>query len=329
MRFLIMILCSSSPVEPAASAAVLAGGTAESACAQVELQVRDVEWRLEQLRLRFADENEKFDRSISGAALEAAGRQGLAPGAEARSESEERLEGLLAEQKRAMDPLIIEMTVLARRLQRFKETGELPEEIPDMDQVEELVRNPWKTWNPLPWLEEDLPALIEQMKPFDDIDRRFPMLARTSKAEEIPRMANFAPEVPGGEPLPAVPPIPRHERSVRLGARMERDAGYGRRRTDRVLELMGLLSSDSARARALAADELGMHGAGAAAAVPALMRALSDGDPRVRASAVMALGSIPGLPQDALEGIRRALDDANQDVRFSARVASGRLELSP
>ena len=201
--------------------------------------------------------------------------------------------------------IFLEMTVLARRLRIYKETGELPAGIPDSRAILAVLEHPWKDAARLADLELGLPKLIRQLERYD-------------------RLALPAARMAGQwwrETLPAIPPKQERGAPALRAPALERDAGRGKTEIDPVPELIVQLSSPDSRRRALSADELGARGAGAARAVPALRRALSDPDPRVRASAVLALGCIGQLAPEVVEDIRRARLDKNEDVRFSARRA--------
>jgi len=74
-------------------------------------------------------------------------------------------------------------------------------------------------------------------------------------------------------------------------------------------------------ARANAAFQLGITGAGAGAAVPALTAALGDPERAVRRAAAEALGRMGPAASSALPALRQALNDPSGDVRFQAERA--------
>lgn len=188
----------------------------------------------------------------------------------------------------------VQSTLIARRLQTYKETGVLPPEVPDDGSLARAI-------------DADAPAIPEvAMLPLD--------LVEMLKAL--------------GRPAPhAAPAIARREPARKPAPGFMRDAGRGRTETDPVPALIAQLASEEPRLRAFAADELAGRGAAAAPAVAALRQALSDGDPRVRSSSVTALGAIVPPDSEAVLDIRHALADKSADVRFSARAALRRLGL--
>jgi hypothetical protein len=212
------------------------------------------------------------------------------------------------ESRRLTDPLILELTVLALRLDEYRRTGRLPADIPHRERLKRFLDDPWPKgiypWAPtplrLPFLELDVLALEKQLR-----------------TRWIPQPAAPLP--------PAVSASPRQAPSA-PGPELVRDAGTGLPPVDPIPELIALLSSADAYQRSLAADELGKHGKAAARAVPALRKALSDADPRVRGSAALSLGSVGEIPSDIVGEVRRLLQDSDSDVRFSAKAALKRLE---
>lgn len=267
----------------AAAAAPLKGPKAETLSALLEARMAELE-RLWQ------EENDK---------VLAAGQAILIVSPSERSALMKRLE----ESRRTTRPLIIEMTVLARRLQRYRETGELPETIDDLAEVERLIDDPWAA----------LPADADPLEKVTKV-RELPL----DLGELIKELERYA--RPARQTLAPPPALPV---ARRLGPaslpRMERDAGRGRRRTDPVPELVELLSAPEARQRALAADMLGSLGPEAKAAVPQLRRALADADARVRASAAQALGRTAAV--EAEGDLRERLKDADGEVRRSTKRA--------
>ncbi|MCX5795303.1 MAG: HEAT repeat domain-containing protein [Elusimicrobia bacterium] len=199
------------------------------------------------------------------------------------------------------DPLVLDMALISRRLQRYKETGVLSFEAADVAEVQKALFGPWTSPPPSAPLPLELAALAKYLDRWS--------------LERPPRGILPAPASAARRPATA-PPRPR----------IAPDAGKARPETDPVPALIEQLFSPQPRQRALAADELGTLGAAAAPAVYALKAALLDFDPRVRASAVLALGGVPGARPDTVAAIRRALRDKDEDVRYSARRALERLE---
>lgn len=102
-----------------------------------------------------------------------------------------------------------------------------------------------------------------------------------------------------------------------------KDAGRGRVRADPVPALLAQLAAPEAKARALAAEELGALRAGSA--LPKLREALKDKDARVRASAALAIGSIGIATPEVLADLQLGLFDASEEVRVDTRTALGLL----
>lgn len=189
----------------------------------------------------------------------------------------------------------VQSTLIARRLQTYKETGVLPPEVPDDGSLARAI-------------DADAPAIPEvAMLPLDLVE----MLKALGR--------------PAATAVPAAPAIARREPAKKPAPAFMRDAGRGREETDPVPALIAQLSCEEPRLRAFAADELAGRGAAATPAIPALRRALSDSDPRVRSSSVTALGAIVPPDSEIVLDIRQALADKSADVRFNARAALQRL----
>ncbi|MEK7383907.1 MAG: HEAT repeat domain-containing protein, partial [Elusimicrobiota bacterium] len=193
-------------------------------------------------------------------------------------------------------------TLIARRLQTYKETGGLPPEVPDDGS---LARE----------IDSDSPAIPEvAMLPLD--------LVELAKRLGLP-----APPTRRKEVLPqAQPAIARRAPPTKSAPAFMHDAGAGRTAVDPVPALIAQLSSEEPRLRAFAADELAACGAAAAPAVPALRRALTDDDPRVRSSSVTALGAIVPPDSEIVLDIRQAL--ADKSTRMSASTPAPRSGVS-
>lgn len=277
---------------------------------------RALERRLEALHETLRAQNADFDR----ASLELAGAARWFASVPPESSEWERLQ---AELQRILDKypkasLILEMTIAARRLQVYRETGELPADVPDREQIRLLLENPWDRIVRDPReeptttfeLEKDILALARQIE-------RFNRLPETQAARK-----------PAEPPLRTPAPLP--EKPVARGARqleLEQDGGTGREAVDPVPGLIALLASPEPRKRALAADELGRRGAASPEAAAALRKALGDDAARVRASAALALGGFGERGRRLAEELRFLMTDPSAEVRFSARTALDRLNL--
>ncbi|MFA6031050.1 MAG: HEAT repeat domain-containing protein [Elusimicrobiota bacterium] len=286
----------------------------------IRAQARDLERRLDDLERRFREMDRKLMRESLEVLHVDAVLSRYPPGSKEAEEAESRAKDILDEAKREA-PLILEMTVLSRRLQTYRETGTLPAGIPDLYAVRRLLEKPWTERTETPMSERELPALMRQLLRYDELSGRPPRL----EAAWVLPSASTLPAKGRGAALPQAPRPPERTSAAAPAAALERGAGRGREHYDPVPALIGLLSSKVPLSRALAADELGRRGAAAASAVPALRAALGDPDAGVRSSAVLALGGIGGLPAEVVAEVRRALLDRDEDVRFSARVALRRL----
>lgn len=136
----------------------------------------------------------------------------------------------------------------------------------------------------------------------------------------------------GVEPLfeGRVEPLPPPERplpgdgAIRAAAIVEPDRGRPEV-FDPLPELLKLLKSRRAAARARAADQIGALGAAGAPAVPLLKTALRDPSPRVRSSAALALGNVTRGGDAAVAALKAALKDKHVAVRYGAAQALGRV----
>lgn len=282
---------------------------------ETKAAAQELERRLSVLHAQLAQENAEFDRASLDLAGIASWFESAAPGSPEAERLRAELERVVAKYPKA--PLILEMTIAARRLQVYKETGELPADIPDREEIRLLLENPWKDLKSDPRtevvrafaLEKDIGALTRQIDRFNRLPE--PQAAKKAAPQALPEAA----------------PAPKPPAKAGRPPELARDDGAGRAETDPVPELIGLLSSPDARRRALAADELG-GSAGRPEAAAALRRALSDRDARVRASAALALG---GATPEAglLAELRALLQDPGGEVRFSARRALERLGHAP
>lgn len=225
----------------------------------------------------------------------------------------------------ARAPIQLEMALLSRRLEAYRETGDLPDTVADAAALKSLIDDPWGEKTRSSGDSEDclvlarchatehlalgLPELIKQLDRFRPPHQR--LVATRAAAHR---------KGPGQRVLAAVPAAAPSTRAARKVAP----------RIDLVKEMVAWLGSSEARKRALAADALGDMGRTATVAVPALRRALSDPDPRVRASAARALGAVatPTAPEIVAD-LQRALLDPSEDVRLSSRTALGRLAFAP
>jgi HEAT repeat protein len=91
-----------------------------------------------------------------------------------------------------------------------------------------------------------------------------------------------------------------------------------------VAELQRMLDDPSPAVQAQGALGLGLHGAEAQPAVPALARALRSSDTLVRQQAALALGQI-GVADEAVPALVAALADPEWTVRRQAAVALGQI----
>ncbi len=247
--------------------------------------------KLDALDDRLKEENAEFDRESFA----------LAGGRPSR----EDLARALAKYPKA--PIFLEMTILARRLRVYRDTGELPADIPDRAAIRALLEKPWERRTPMPALETDIVKLEAQVARYARL--MLPKPAPSPKTETLP------PPAAKPAPAPAAPSAPLELAS---------DAGRGREQIDPIPPLLKQLFSPDPRQRALAADELAQHGA--REAVTPLTLALADPDARVRASAALALGALGPVGTETLEALGEALRDKSEDVRFSARSALQRLQ---
>lgn len=198
----------------------------------------------------------------------------------------------------------VQATLMARRLDGYKRTGNLPPVVPDDGSIARALD--WEILSKAPKV-RDLPTDLVA-------------LTKTLGLPAPPKAGRILP--------PASPAIVRAAPAPRPAAVFMPDRGAGRVEVDPVPGLIAQLSTGETGLRALAADELAGRGPAAAPAVPALRRALSDPDPGVRSSSVTALGAIVAPDSAAVADIRRLLADRSEDVRFSARTALQRLGLS-
>jgi len=244
------------------------------------------------------DAREFFATATVGQAAMVAKHEEYAPGDPKMDSAKEDLSRLIRQYRASATAAAVQTTLIARRLQAFRETGVLPPEVQDDGSLARAI-------------DSDAPAMPEARKlPLDLV-----ALAKELGLPPPPRAA-----------LPAAPPlIARRAESVKPAPAFMRDAGRGRAQVDPVPALIDQLSSEEPRLRAFAADELAGQGAAAVVAVAALRHALSDSDARVRSSSATALGSIVPPDSEVVDDLRRALVDKDVDVRFSARAALRRL----
>ncbi|MDX6769423.1 MAG: HEAT repeat domain-containing protein [Elusimicrobiota bacterium] len=276
-------------------AAAAAGGADEAAALRAELRAKTA--ALEAQRGDFV----RRLQEVAGPLVRSADGE-LTSAAYAQSER------LTAEHRAATAPLLLELTAGALRLQAFKETGVLPDEAPDAEELLAAIMAPWQPSRPEVELPAgDLRALERQL------ERWSPKPARRPEP-----LVAAAPASPAARPLVAG-----------LPARFARDAGTGRVRTDPVPGLLADLSAPEPRRRALAADELGGLGPAAAAAAGPLRAALSDPDARVRASAARALGVLGVRDPELRRSLEGLLLDASAEVRLSTKAALARLDAAP
>jgi hypothetical protein len=226
---------------------------------------------------------------------------------------------ILQERHRVEVAMELEMTVAARRLQVYRETGRLPDalEVVDATELSRLLDDPWggKDGGPpdsgclilthcrqTPVLELSLPALIKQL------DR--------DSASQAPAIAQ---EAPGRKTIESTPMV-AVRRAVAPAARSASPKSQAPKSAS-VPDLIAMLASSDSRRRSRAADALGSFGSLAAPAVGELRRALADRDARVRSSAAMALGYVAIATPEVLQDLEHSLQDPSEDVRLSSRTA--------
>lgn len=249
------------------------------------------------------------------------------PETQQAAEAKAILDAKLKERRQAEVPILLEIAVLAQRLQTYRETGNLPNSVPNVEELAALIENPWggdsnenskectvlDRCRPIRILDSYLPTMIKQLKRFHAA--KPPLIAKVPAptGRRGPRIHAQAYPLPSRKsPEPAMPKAKIVQENPKL-------------QNETVEDLIALLSTAEPRQRALAADMLGNRGLEASSAVPTLRKALKDRDPRVRASAALALGGIASATPDTIEDLRRFLLDPNEDVRFSSRAALGRL----
>src|SRR5262245_6340164 len=91
-----------------------------------------------------------------------------------------------------------------------------------------------------------------------------------------------------------------------------------------VAELERMLDDPDTNVQVQGAYGLGLHGAEAAPAVPALVRSLRSPSPLVRQNAALALGEI-GVAGEAVPALAAALADSEWTVRRQAAIALGQI----
>jgi hypothetical protein len=278
---------------------------------QTKRLARKLELRVSELSSQLAQQKAKVDQATIADEANIAASGFPAPDALSK------VYGILWEYHKTSAPLILEMSILSLRLQTYKETGDLPVDVPNREELKRYIDDPWKNFvyhgGPVTLLNTDVSVLIKQVRQYD---RLFPVAGRLNKSA-------VARKVPVPPERTANPP--RENSSAHVYASYGKKSKTPAPERPLVPDLIDLLSSKEPRRRALAADELENLGKAAAPAVSALRAALSDPDSRVRASAVLALSGVPGLGNDIVADIRRALGDKSEDVRFSAQAALERL----
>lgn len=269
--------------------------------AEADLAAAALRAEMRSLSAELAEQREDYVRRLQELAGPLVRHEGT-PEARAAYAQGERL---TAEHRRASGPLILKLTVNALRLKAYRETGALPDSVPNLAELKAAVAGPWTPHSPeVPLPAGDLRALRLQLERWE--------LKPAPKPRET---LAPPPRTPAPAPKPAVRPL----------LRFEQDAGTGRERVDPIPGLLIALASPTPRARALAADELGRQGASAAKAVGPLRAALADPDARVRASAALALGGVGVCEPGLLDALRALRLDKNADVRLSASLALARL----
>lgn len=275
--------------------------------AQTKLLAEGLERRILELDRREAELEGKPTLTET---LDAVVLSTYASGTKEAAAASAKLKGKLEAHHKATVPIALARTILALRLQAYRETGELPDSVPNAEALASFLAEPWKPapgsgtkgclaldrCSPAPSLELGLPELIKQLDRYH--------------AHEPAAVAAKS----------HLPPRATAPRETKLSAKRAAPKA-----ADLVGQLVSSLASPDPRRRALAADSLGSLGRSASAAVPTLRRALSDADPRVRASSALALGSVaPALPE-IIEDLQRTMFDPNEDVRLSSQTALGRL----
>ncbi|MBI4347147.1 MAG: HEAT repeat domain-containing protein [Elusimicrobia bacterium] len=281
----------------------------------------EIERRLEGLDRRLKDENSAFDREAHKLAALNDVVDAYPPDSPEVREAKVEMRRILELYPKA--PIFLEMTLLARRLQIYKETGELPPDIPDREAIRKLLDNPWERVA----MKDPTREVVKTFALEKDIARLEKQIARYARLAG-PKLA-AQPAAPKAEPLPPTPPAPpRLQAPAPPKPELAEDAGLGREEIDPIPRLLEQLVSADARQRALAADELGRHGEAARPGLHLLTLALSDPQARVRASAALALGGLGPLPQESMAALEAARQDKSDDVRFSAKAALQRLKPS-
>jgi len=269
-------------------------------------EARALRRRLDDLNIQLEEQRERLVLATVALGGIAAALDTHAPGSPQAAAARKAALAAVNEAGANKTALALEAALIAERLRRCKETGVLAPL--DAETIASLTRAVESSWTAppstrnVPKLSLDLAELQKQVRPYWDLGRGPAPERAIAPAPRVP-----APAAKREAPLP----------------KFERDAGTGRPSIDPVPELIVELSSSSAARRALAADALGVRGADAAPAVPALRRALADPDRRVRASAALALGAAGDA--SVADDLRRALGDPDEEVRLNARAALRRL----
>jgi hypothetical protein len=276
---------------------------------QDEALARRLEHRLEELGRRWQAENAYFRGKETPLASRAAMLSDWDENSKQAKEAAALLGRLIETDEKIKAPVVLEMTIVGRRLQRYKETGDISApSVAEVAQLKDELAHPWTHWTPDPKLSGDIVELQSQVREAGRLLDRLPEVAKKTTA-------------PPPAPAPRTPKL-----SAGIAKTPARPMKSLREEPATLPDLMDWLASPDPRRRALAADELGTRDKAAAPALPELRRALSDPDARVRASTVLAISTIAAPTPDIVQEIRRALSDKNEDVKLSARTALERLE---
>lgn len=276
--------------------------------AQTKLLAEGLERRIFELDRREAE----LEKPTLAEMLEAAVLSNYASGTKKASAATAELNRKLEAHHQASVPIALARTILALRLQAYRETGQLPDSVPNTEALASLISRPWK---PSPGSGTNGCLALDRCMPTPSLELGLPELIKQIERYHAHEPAAIASRIS------SVPRPPRAPARIETKAVSWRAAPKG----ELVGQLVTSLASPDPRRRALAADTLGSLGRSASAAVPTLRRALSDADPRVRASSALALGSVASALPEIIEDLRRTMLDPNEDVRLSSQTALGRL----
>ena len=316
-RFLVALFLSAAPVEAAPSDQTLfpntrpqalqpplpappsrAPGETEPIVAALLARQRQLENALRDAMDTLTVESLRTSACAHNADLKEMGAPNL-PATDCTAKSRD----ISARYKAATEPLVIESTINAERIDAYRQTGVLPPPKPfdrralsldDVDPSAVLTGTP----RPIP-------------------GRRFsPVQKQSNRLHE--------------RPLPAPPPHFVPPKAARTSDSLfQHDAGRGAVHVDPMPALLAQLSDPEPRRRALAAEELAQAGAASKPALPQLLKAAADPSSRVRASAVLALSRIAPEDESALAAVHRALEAPAEEVRYTAGFVLKEMSRAP